>query len=213
MKQPITYDDLLSIVDPLVIDQESDELEYKTALGGFPQSFWETYSSFANTKNVLVLLRHQLLTLASAATDEAVSNEYLQFVLGIHRGDISAMLHTMCKNQLLISEGHGKGTIYYLPSATLDSNVTTSGSNVTTSDANVTTSRHKRMSLEQRQQMILDFCSDWRNLEEIAAYLHVRKEHVRARLLPTMEHILDRKYPIPHHPRQRYRRKDASQQE
>ncbi len=184
--------------------------------------------------NILELPRHQLLTLASAATDEAVSNEYLQFVLGIHKADISAMLHTMCKNHLLISEGHGKGTIYYLPSATLDSNVATSGSNVatsspnvatsnanvatsdanvTTSSANVTTSRPKRMSLAQRQQMILDYCSDWRTIEEMAAYLHVRKEHIRNRILPTMERMLDQKYPHPHHPRQRYRRKDDSQQE
>ena len=180
----------------------------------------EKLAAFFGT-NVLELPRHQLLTLASAATDEAVSNEYLQFVLGIHKADIGIMLHTMCKNHLLISEGHGKGTIYRLPTATLDANVTTSGSNVTTSNANVTTSnanvttsdanvatsRKKRMSLEQRQQMILDYCSDWRTIEEMAAYLHVRKEHVRGRLLPTMEHMLDQKYPRPHHPRQRYRRK------
>ena len=33
----------------LLQDKESDELEFKTAAGGFPKSFWSTYSSFANT--------------------------------------------------------------------------------------------------------------------------------------------------------------------
>lgn len=49
MKQPIAFDKLHSIVEPLVIEKESCEMEYKTALDGFPFSFWETYSSFANT--------------------------------------------------------------------------------------------------------------------------------------------------------------------
>ena len=165
--------------------------------------------------NVLELPRHQLLTLASAATDEAVSNEYLCCILGIHKADISAMLHTMCKKHLLISEGHGKGTIYHLPNATLEpssvtlfTNIATSNANIATSGANIATSMPKRMALEQRQQMILEYCSDWRTIEEMATYLHIGKEHIRNKILPTMECMLDQKYPHAHHPRQRYRRKE-----
>lgn len=36
-------------MDKLLQEKESGEIEFKTATGGFPKSFWETYSSFANT--------------------------------------------------------------------------------------------------------------------------------------------------------------------
>ena len=43
------YEDMQPVLERLLQDKESDELEFKTAAGGFPKSFWSTYSSFANT--------------------------------------------------------------------------------------------------------------------------------------------------------------------
>lgn len=49
MNRNVDFDDILAAVEELLNEKESDELEFKSASGGFPSSFWETYSSFANT--------------------------------------------------------------------------------------------------------------------------------------------------------------------
>lgn len=42
-------------LDELLANKESGEVEFKSAKGGFPGSFWETYSSFANTDGGVVI--------------------------------------------------------------------------------------------------------------------------------------------------------------
>lgn len=55
-----------------------------------------------------------MATLALAYSEEEVTNERLQFVLDIHRVDITKMLSEMCANKLLESSGRGCGTKYHI---------------------------------------------------------------------------------------------------
>ena len=50
------YDGIAAWIEQLMRDKESDDLEFKSAAGGFPGSFWETYSSFANTDGGTIVL-------------------------------------------------------------------------------------------------------------------------------------------------------------
>lgn len=49
MKRIYEYEDLQPVIEQLLEEKESYDLEFKSAKGGFPHSMWETYSSFANT--------------------------------------------------------------------------------------------------------------------------------------------------------------------
>ena len=55
MKRIYEYEDLQPVLEQLLNDKESSDLEFKSAKGGFPHSFWETYSSFANTEGGAII--------------------------------------------------------------------------------------------------------------------------------------------------------------
>lgn len=43
-------------IESLLVNKESDDLEFKSAAGGFPGTFWDTYSAFANSEGGMIVL-------------------------------------------------------------------------------------------------------------------------------------------------------------
>lgn len=48
--------DFQEYIETIINREESYDLEFKKASGGFPKSFWETYSAFANTQGGVIVL-------------------------------------------------------------------------------------------------------------------------------------------------------------
>ena len=192
-----------------------------------------------SVKNVLVNLfgkriedlpRQQLMTLALAYSEEEITNERLQYALGIHRADITKMLGQMCTANLLESSGHGRGTKYHvyglnigfpdanvglnvgLPDANVGLNVglpdANVGLNVGLPDANVGLQK-KRYSKEEMRSLIVGYCNEWRTAEEIALTVGRDTVYIRDRVLPQLSDVIEKMYDIPHHPRQKYRAKQT----
>lgn len=177
-------------------------------------------------ERVLQIDNNKILTLALALTEGVVSNERLRYSLSLHKFDISQMLRELCNDEYLISNGIGRGTTYHLPKETnltsseanLTSNLTSSEvnltSNLTSSEANLTSlpNNHikKRCSKKEIFDIILECTSEWKSLEEIAKSINRNSQYLKSSIIHTMvsEGLLQREFPIPNHPAQRYKRKD-----
>ena len=167
--------------------------------------------------NKLDALDHnQLMALALAYSEEEISNERLQYALEMHKADISKMLGKLCKLQLLESSGYGRGTKYHVYGvdvskkgkvATSDRKVATSDQKVATSDQKVATYK-KHYSKEELRELIVEYCTEWRTLDDISVYIGRNRKYLRNKVLPQMTNILEKMYEnIPNHPRQKYRAK------
>ena len=71
--------------------------------------------------------------------DGYVTNESLRVVLDIHKAEIADLLKDMCQDGLLVQDGYGRGTKYYLPNddSNIPSNIASSDSNITCSGSNI----------------------------------------------------------------------------
>ena len=155
----------------------------------------------------------QILILALAYSEEDITNERLQYALNIHRTDITKMLNKMCSQQLLESSGRGRGTKYHVYGidVTPKEKVATSDQKVATSDQKVATYK-KHYSKEELRELIVEYCTEWRTLDDISVFIGRNRKYLRNKVLPQMTDILEKKYEnIPNHPRQKYRarRKEA----
>ncbi|MBQ7590283.1 MAG: hypothetical protein IJU47_06320 [Verrucomicrobia bacterium] len=82
--------------------------------------------------------------------------------------------------------------------------------NIATSEKSIATSK-KWYKSEELKKLIVKICSDWKTIEEIAAFVGRDKGYIRNKILPQMDSVLERMYKdIPNHPGQRYKAKQKS---
>ena len=172
-------------------------------------------------EKIVGIPKEQLLTLALAYSEEEITNEGLQYALNMHKADITAMLAKMCSAHLLESSGRGRGTKYHvyglkagLPEANVGLNMglpeANVGLNMGLPEANMGLNiglQKRRYSKEEMRKLIVDYCCDWRTVEEIAFFVNKKVRYIRDIVLPQLSDIIEKKYDVPHHPKQKYRAK------
>lgn len=203
--------DFNDYLESLLIQNESDDLEFKSAAGGFPGSFWDTYSAFANTDGGTIVLGVQEKKgrfFLDNLSEEQIEKYRKDFWNNVNNtSTISRNL--MQKEDVVIGN--------YMNVATSEANVATSEANVATSKtanvatsetANVATSIKKRMSREELQSLIMSVCNEWISLEELSARIERDSTYLRNHVIPLMlaSKKLQMLFPgTPNHPNQQYK--------
>ena len=157
-------------------------------------------------EQVLQIEHNKVLTLALAITERVVSNERLRYTLNLHKYDITKMLKELCVDGYLISDGIGRGTTYHLNTG---QNLTSSSSNLTSSLSNLTSSNGVKKKCSQKElfDLIIECANEWKSLEEIAREIKRNPQYLKGFMRKMVdEGLLQRAFPVPNHPAQRYKR-------
>ena len=144
-------------------------------------------------------------------------------MLTLHRTDITKLLKDLCNNKLLISEGNGRGTKYYINKKvdTSEEKVDTSEEKVDTSEEKVDTPEEKVDTSEEKvdntnthlkrdelERLITEKAKEYISLEEIALKTGKKSSYLKNKIIPEMirKNKLKRLYAqTPNHPEQKYK--------
>ena len=120
--------------DKVVLSMPMESLLSENAKIKLEEKFGITANSFD----------HNVLSVLALTSDEGfVTNERLRYSLSLHKSQISELLKLMCQNQLLVTQGYGRGMRYYLPEGNLNvflAEVATQTAKVATEGAKVASS-------------------------------------------------------------------------
>ena len=101
--------------------------------------------------------------------------------------------------------------------ANMDSSVTNMdslSSNMGTSPANIGTSesgKPSKIPFQQTRLLILEYCCEWRSLDDISRYMNRTKRYLRNLIIPQLKSELQKRFPLDNHPNQMYRRRDVQE--
>ncbi len=151
-------------------------------------------------------------------------------MLTLHRTDITKLLKDLCNNKLLISEGNGRGTKYYInkkvdtseekvdtPEEKVDTpeeKVDTSEEKVDTPEEKVDTPEEKvdntntHLKRDELERLITEKAKEYISLEEIALRTGKKSSYLKNKIIPEMirKNKLKRLYAqTPNHPEQKYK--------
>ena len=144
-------------------------------------------------------------------------------MLTLHRTDITKLLKNLCNNKLLISEGNGRGTKYYINKKvdTSEEKVDTSEEKVDTPEEKVDTPEEKvdtpeekvdntntHLKRDELERLITEKAKEYISLEEIALRTGKKSSYLKNKIIPEMirKNKLKRLYAqTPNHPEQKYK--------
>ena len=111
---------------------------------------------------------------------------------------------------------YGRGTKYHIYGLNIglqNTNIGLQGTNIGLQSTNIGLEntniglKKKRYSKEEMRELIIDYCQEWRTAEEIAIAVDKTTAYIRDIVLPKLSDVLEKKYDVPHHPKQKYRAK------
>lgn len=152
----------------------------------------------------------------SCLTANVITNDRLKELLTLHRTDITKLLKDLCNNKLLISEGNGRGTKYYINKKvdTSEGKVDTPEGKVDTSEEKVDTPEEKvdntntHLKRDELERLITEKAKEYISLEEIALRTGKKSSYFKNKIIPEMirKNKLKRLYAqTPNHPEQKYK--------
>lgn len=175
--------------------------------------------------------------LSTAYTEKIINHQCVRASSTLHPADITHRLQHLVQEGYLISYGLGRGTTYTLSKkeirleanmdssmANMDSsvpnmdssmaNMDSSAPNMDSSMTNMDSSAERKpakIPFQQTRLLILEYCCEWRSLDDISRYMNRTKRYLRNFIIPQLKTELQKRFPLDNHPNQMYRRRDIQE--